>query len=112
MLVQLGCKKELVLVTRNNTITVSVVSMSNKIRESHLLTVIRGASGPRDSVIWFRINGRGCSLSIVSWGRKAVQIRYTVLQHAHSSGTQSRSCILQRSQTNHQVFVTIGTLDP
>lgn len=66
MLAQLGYKEELVSVTSNTTITISVVSVSSDKKESHLLTVIWGASGPRDSVIWFRINGRGCSLSIVS----------------------------------------------
>lgn len=37
--------------------------------------MIRVAWGPSDSDIWFRIEGRGCSLSIVFWGRNTLHIR-------------------------------------
>lgn len=76
-----GCKKVTCSINMLKFIIHHKMLQCQKYRaQIYLLTMIRCASGPRDSVIWFRTKGRGCSLSIVSFGRKNIlcQLQFSI----------------------------------
>lgn len=62
--------------------------------------MMRWTSGPSESVIWFRMEGRGCSLSTVSW--KPKKIPFTALYTTEDTdlwSSPSGAAVGKRSKT-------------